>query len=168
MNQAISGTNHGLRRAWNRCADRLDGLDSTAFLRATGTAANAAALGGLTPGAFALSSGQVALIWGGAAAPFDWNQDLTDDSALVAAACPAGSTLVSGGFEQDGAVGAVLFSGPVGANMWAVVTEGASSVPGAYALCYNPTGTVTGGTDVKASGAAGAVARVAAAAKAAG
>ena len=26
MNQAISGTNHGLRRAWNRCADRLDRL----------------------------------------------------------------------------------------------------------------------------------------------
>ena len=68
----------------NLNVDRIDNLDSTAFLRSTGTAANSSKLAGKAEIAFALATGQFASILSTTAAvPFDNNGDLTNDSMIV-------------------------------------------------------------------------------------
>jgi hypothetical protein len=143
----------------NLNVDKIDNLDSTAFLRTTGTAANSAKLAGKAETAFALSTGQFAsIVSTTAAVPFDNSGDQVNDSMIVGVTCPAGTFLVSGGFVQSTAA-PVIASLAVGGNSWVVVTDGLGGNPGATAVCYNPRGAVTGGTPTANSVTAGAAAK---------
>lgn len=108
-------------------ADRLDGIDSTAF---------------------ALASGKVAFVLTSGGGTIDWNGDGTDDAVWARATCPAGTSLMSGGYDIDPG-NVVLSSSPYNDNSWYVVTDTTSStIAEVYAVCWNPRGAVTGGTNV--------------------
>ena len=155
----------------NLNADKLDGVSAESFLRTTSTAYNSARLGGKAETAFALAAGQFAYVDGADAGAgqmlIDWDFDGTDDSVLSWASCPAGTTVVSGGYDIDPGV-EVVSSSPWNDNTWNVVTTGTSSSAWPYAVCYNPRGTVTGGTAVKGAAAAAQSSKVAALAQRAG
>lgn len=136
----------------NLNSDRLDGFDSTSFLRTTGTAYNTARLGGKAESLFALAGGQFAYVDSNPLdnEVMDYNGDLTNDSVIAYAQCPAGSSVVSGGqFQETLTPAPVLASYSYGNNLWVVITAGTASVPGSEAICYNPRGAVTGGSPVK-------------------
>lgn len=111
----------------NLNADKIDGVDSTSL---------------------ALAAGKVAYVHASSFAVIDYNGDTTDDAVVTWAVCPKGSKLTGGGY--DIAPGTeVLSSSPFSDNSWNVVTNGTSSeVLDVYAMCYNPRGSVTGGTSV--------------------
>ena len=131
--------------------DLLDGLDSTSFLRSTGTAANSSKLAGKAEASFALATGQFAYVYQGSSVTIDWDGDTVDDARLSVATCPSGTSIVSGGVGQTSASATpagILASDAEGGNAWYVITAGTTSAPVAQAVCYNPRGTVTGGTPV--------------------
>ena len=111
----------------NLNSDTLDGLDSTVFARA---------------------AGQFAAVYSSTSVPYDWDGDNNDDSQVATATCPAGTSLVSGGVEQDSLTLtplSLLVNAAGGQNKWFVITAGVSSTPTAQAICYNPRGAVAGG-----------------------
>jgi hypothetical protein len=140
----------------NLNADKLDGLDSKTFLRATGKAANADKLDGLDSSAFArIAPDSMGSVGYGAdlADGEDWDRDGSTDVVAVAG-CPAGYLLTGGGYDltnpdpnvPGSAAGPVLRSAAdESGNYWLVVvhsTDAAADAPfvGAYATCYNPRG----------------------------
>ena len=127
---AKSGTaplkvNSGIK-VGNLNADRLDNLDSTAF---------------------ALAGGKIAYVGTTASQAIDLDEDGTNDAVVTWAQCPTGSRLTGGGYDIPSGT-EVLSSCPYNDNTWNVLTSGASSVSYVYAVCYNPRGSVTGGTNV--------------------
>ena len=114
----------------NLNADRVDGVDSTAF---------------------ALAGGQFATISSSSNVLVDWDNDSVNDASGAFASCPKGSFLVSGGVVQEGTTpGLVLGSAPIGSNGWGSITAGTASDPVVYIICHNPRGAVTGGKAVTA------------------
>lgn len=112
-------------------ADWLDGLDSTAFLRTTGTAANAAKLGNV-PAASYLQAGQVLV--GRMSVP------MTDQGGGLfagTATCPAGTIVLGGG--ADSASSYLYTSRPDGSNGWFGETDSAGDT---FALCLSLTGSL--------------------------
>jgi hypothetical protein len=78
----------GAGTATNLSADKLDGIDSTGFLPAQGTAANSAALGGSPPAAY----------WRG---QMYVRSMVTNGSANVNSTCPEGAICFAGGYYCD-------------------------------------------------------------------
>lgn len=114
--------------------DKLDNLDSTQFARST------AAFGWVPADAPAVVD--------------DWDLDNTNDSAFSIATCPAGTTIAGGGGVQDSATtaqaGATLYNGPGGNNDWVLQTEGTTSDPVAFAICFKAAGgTISGSIPTK-------------------
>lgn len=110
-------------------ADKLDGLNSTAFATTAGRTG------------YVSGTGE----WS------DLNEDgIADDAIFAFATCPAGSQLTGGGQVDVTSTGYVALSAPLGGNTWGVAvfadtTDLASDVE-AYAVCYNPRGAVSGGS----------------------
>jgi hypothetical protein len=141
----------------NLNADKLDGVDSTGFLRSSaastflpvgGKAADADKLDGVSSESFALASGQTADV--STVATFqDADGDGTSDSLFAQAVCPAGTKLTGGG-EENVSSGFTVVSIP-SSNSWVVASTADPAVDlvtdvVAHAVCYNPRGTVAGGT----------------------
>lgn len=110
--------------------DELDGLDSSAFARATGRTGYRAVTSTLR----------------------DVTGDGSMDAAVAVATCPAGSQLTGGGALVLGS-GRTVVSAPTGAAAWgvAVLVNPAVDQPGdvlAYAVCWNPRGTLPGASSI--------------------
>ena len=135
----------------NLNADKIDGLDSTSFLRSTGKAADANLLDGKDSTAFALRAGRTATVS---------DPDPSDPWGPV---CPTGTVSTGGG---GGGGGAVMYSGtdfdddesgnavPI-PNSW-VVIDTAGYVVGSQVTCYSPSGAaIPGGNTTIADPLAG-------------
>lgn len=122
-------------------SDKIDGLDSTAFLRSTGKAADANKLDGFDSTAFARVAGTV-----GSIETVGVRSEVNPDVLEAYAACPAFTKITGGGHEVYTSSGAVI-SRAVG-NGWYVATIADVESTGedivAVAQCYDPTGAVTG------------------------
>jgi hypothetical protein len=109
---------------------------------------NADKVDGIEGISLALAAGKVAYVHAIGAAVIDWDGDTVQDSVVTWATCPAGSKLTGGGYDVDPG-NEVLSSSPYSDNSWYVVTNGTTStVLDVYAMCYNPRGSVPGGTSV--------------------
>ena len=120
----------------NLNADKLDSLDSTSFLRKSGTAQNSAALGNKPEASFALASAQAGRVTSSTAIPVDIEPpDGVVDFYVALATCPAGTVLTGGGGLALGA-GDLFFSGPTGEpGVWEVASV--TDPLEAYAVCLN-------------------------------
>jgi hypothetical protein len=110
-------------------ADKLDGRDSSQFALTSGRTAYKRALGA----------------WE------DLDGDGVGDAIVAFAQCPLGSRLTGGGFTDFTETGVVVDNSPTGARIWVVAaladpTVDSGSDLEAYAVCYNPRGSVGGGT----------------------
>ena len=116
------------RRVPNLNADRLDGLSSTSFARATAKT-----------GAFDFSGVLV-----------DIDQNGLDDAIVAQASCPTGSQLTGGGSADYTTKGVVIESAPYPNDTYVVVAlidEATVEDPTnlvASAICWNPKGGLTG------------------------
>ena len=116
------------RRVPNLNADRLDGLSSTSFARATAKT-----------GAFDFEGVLV-----------DIDQNGLDDAIVAQATCPAGSQLTGGGSADYTTKGVVIESAPYPKETYVVVAlidEATAEDPTnliASAICWNPKGGLTG------------------------
>lgn len=107
-------------------ADSLDGKDSAAFASVSGKTGYVTAVGQ----------------WE------DVDSDGVYDAIFAFAECPAGTQLTGGGLADYTNTGVLVNSQPIGGSTWAVAvvaetTDNAADVE-AYAVCYNPRGSVPG------------------------
>jgi len=111
-------------------ADRLDGRDSTAF---------------------ALASGQTNTITR-TGVPIDVDDDGYADDLVALATCPAGTRLTGGGGDDYTSDGTLFIDSPLNRTTWMVASTSSDVSAGngenlvAYAQCYNPRGSVHGGS----------------------
>jgi hypothetical protein len=127
-------------------ADRIDGLDSTSFLRSTARAADSSKLAGLASTSYALAGGRTGIITTDASWE-DTDGDGVDDSLIAMAACPAGTQLTGGGVDNFSSGPTLVDSPDAGAWFAGVLADQAGDLPTdvtAYAVCYNPRGAVPG------------------------
>jgi hypothetical protein len=109
-------------------SDKLDGLDSSSFARATGQAGSIDAQGQLV----------------------DFDGDGTDDAVMATATCPSGTQLTGGGAYDGTDTGQIWASAPDPdlPESWTVVigidgpNEHHATESSATAVCYNPLGAV--------------------------
>lgn len=123
----------------NLNADKLDGLDSTSFAKA---------------------SGQTGTIWSDGGVWIDLDSDQPDgdpyaEALFAYASCPTGTVLTGGGGEDDTPGGTLWLSEPVDTGVWAVASSTApdsATIPDgtasdaiyAQAQCLNLKGSVPG------------------------
>lgn len=112
----------------NLNSDQLDGLDSTKF---------------------ALTTGQTNTIQAVSTA-IDTDNDGIEDTLMAFATCPSGTRLTGGGADDYTADGVLYVNAPVDKTAWAAVSTADVSTADpadvdAYAICYNPRGSVSGG-----------------------
>lgn len=113
----------------NLNADRLDGLDSAAL---------------------ALAAGQTNTV-DGETFPIDFEPDGTFDVVVSVATCPSGTRLTGGGGDDLTSDGVLFSNSPLDKTTWFVgsTTTDMSATEDdvlAYAVCYNPRGSVPGGS----------------------
>jgi hypothetical protein len=126
----------------NLNADRLDGIDSTQFLRSTGVAVNSARLGGQPETAFARASATTGYVESVTDVGIDTNSDGIFDVYTAIATCPAGTILTGGGAYAGGASD-VFYTGPSQTgipNTWQAYSL--TTPTRAYAVCMNLRGAV--------------------------
>jgi hypothetical protein len=131
----------------NLNADRLDGIDSTQFLRSTGVSANSAQLGGKPEAAFALATAKTGYVESATDVGIDVNSDGIFEFYTAEATCPAGTVLTGGGAYAGGS-GDVFYTGPSQAgktNTWQAYSMGTPT--NAYAVCLNLRGAVPAGVN---------------------
>lgn len=108
----------------NLNADRLDGLDSSAFARTSGRTGYFSSAGTL----------------------LDTDSNGSYDTVVAEAYCPAGTVMTGGGIEDFTSTGYQIFNAPDTGNAWIVadgITEGSGddgSELTADVVCYSPTG----------------------------
>ena len=136
-------------------SDLLDGLDQSAFLRATGKAVNADKLDGYDNSAFALAAGGHTGYITANGEFADVDSDGVADVLIATATCPVGTKLTGGGVDNwTGHTTLVDSAGPDGTWWAAAIADEYSNVNDdvvAYAVCYNPRGVVPGATTIAPS-----------------
>ena len=108
---------------------------------------NADLLDGRSDASYALAGGQTGVIYA-EAEWIDTDEDLVNDALLAIAVCPDGTRLTGGGVDNFTG-GATVFNGPDADGAWygAAEADPAVNLPedvAAYAVCYNPRGSVPG------------------------
>jgi hypothetical protein len=108
---------------------------------------NADFLDGRSDASYALTAGQTGVIYV-EAEWIDIDDDLINDALLAIAACPPGTKLTGGGVDNFTG-GSTVLNGPDADGAWygAAEADPAVNFPedvAAYAVCYNPRGTVPG------------------------